>query len=142
MKYMTIIFVFLISGCEYMPPKETGEFNSDSEMSKMALLLAGLAKKCWSKKPEMLADGIRIDARMSVNETVIITAHRWAYDIGYREPFFIAKIINDENRSTVTTKEGDYACGFSGCYQLNFTNDLKRWVDGDHSCRKEPLKTG
>lgn len=61
---------------------------------------------------------------------------RFARDIGLREPFFVVEVSEDKNGATsVSTREGDYACSLLGsCYLLNYTGDVKRWLNGDSSC--------
>lgn len=141
MKYLVLLFsVAFFGGCALMPPTESARIKSDRNMKEVALMLETQANKCWEKGAGLLGDGIRIDSRMSLTNTALISASRWAHDIGEQDDFFVIEVIEDDNQSsTVLVKEGDFACHLTGsCYQLGFTNDVKRWVNGELSCKLKP----
>lgn len=141
MRYLALLFfVAFIGGCALMPPTQSARIQSDRNMKDVALILEAQANKCWKKDAGLLGDGIRIDSRMSLNNTALISAARWAHDIGEQDDFFMIEVIEDTSESsTILVKEGDFACHLTGsCFQLGFTNDVKRWMSGDLSCKSKP----
>lgn len=125
-----------VAGCAMAPLAPTTDLNVNRPGKDVALLLESQARKCWSRRSSMSQDGISVDARRSIAGSYVISAARFARDIGLREPFFVVEVSEDKNGATsVSTREGDYACSLLGsCYSLNYTGDVKRWLNGDSSC--------
>ena len=109
-----ILLLFGLTDCAMTPPQPSGNITAKMPGREAALLLAKQANKCWSRKAGWGADGIQIDARKTIKDTYLITAARFASDIGLREPFFAMEIMDGENQSTtILVKEGDYACSLA-----------------------------
>lgn len=132
----------LFSGCAMTPLKPTASINAGHPAQEVALMLEHQADKCWSRRQSFNQDGITIDARRAIDGAYVISAARFAGDIGLRKPFFVVNVKNStDGTGMITTSEGDYACSLAGyCFSLDYTKDVKRWVGGDLACseKKEP----
>jgi len=133
MKYLTILFTILLTGCASIPEEETGRFNIDMELSETAILLEGLARKCWFVSSSDSNSRVIINTRKYPDKFAITAT------LGGDRMFFVAVINSLGKQSVVVTHEGNYACGLRGCWALDLTSDLKRWSEGDQTCRTEPL---
>ena len=135
-RLIPLILLTLVAGCALAPPTEVARLESDKSMHETAQLLQQQAEQCWKRSAKIFQDGIKIDARMSIYDTAIVSAARWAADIGIQEPFLTLEVLgNEDDSSTVVISEGDYACDLSGsCSSLDLHADVVRWLRGDLSC--------
>ena len=133
---LCILIATILAGCALSPPQEVARVEVDRPMLEVAQLVEEMAKKCWERSATVMKDGITIDARMSLYDSGLISAARWASDIGIQDDFIIIEVIKDsEETSTVVISEGDYGCSLDGsCSSLGLNADGLRWLEGDVTC--------
>lgn len=141
---ITLFLAFATTGCTFEPLQPTAELSVNRDSREIALMLEKQANTCWARDEDFFRhDATVIDARRSIDGAYLISAARFAGDIGLRKPFFVVEIADAGNGETsVSTTEGDYACSLTGyCFSLDFTGDVRKWLAGDLSCteKKEPL---
>jgi len=132
--------VIFLAGCAFQQPMPMGEAVYDIPVSEAAQLVERLAKKCWRKEFKVFGgDGISVDARKSFQDTYVLTARRYAPDIGEQPVFFRIELKDSPVSMTLALfTEGSFACGLNGkCHTLNFTGQSKAWLSGDHQCAEK-----
>lgn len=123
--FFLLMCLLSLVGCTSIPEKESGSFHLEKSKFETSKLIWQLANKCWYEK-----SNIPVNIQ-SMEDKDAITA-------GGGDFFFIAVVSGDDKKSSITTHEGNYACGL-GCWSLNLTDDIKRWSNGDLSCRSKSL---
>lgn len=136
---LCLLIALFTTGCAISPPTEVARAGSGKPMLEVAQLIEEMAEKCWERSATMWKDGITIDARMSLYDSALISAARWASDIGIQDEFLIVEVVKEpEGTSTVIISEGDYACGLDGsCSGLGLNADVIRWLEGDLTCANQ-----
>ncbi len=131
--------VLTIAGCVLSPPTEVATITAVTPMQETARFLEKQTKECWERSAGFWEDGITIDARMSLYDTALVSAARWASDIGIQDPFLVVEVMSEpDGSSRIVISEGDYACGLDGdCDSLELHKDVVRWLAGDTSCRED-----
>ncbi len=130
--FVAFLALFL-SACAVTPPKPTLDRVFNLPFNKSIGLLMRQAEACWRRTHSWTRDGISVDARKSVSDTVLISVSRFAPDIGIRPAFFQAEVAPTSSGQTqVRVVEGDFALG----KHLNLSSDIERWLKGDTSCRE------
>lgn len=125
-RFAIVSSLLTISGCMTIPEKASGVFFSDEEPNRISQTIFENAEKCWFKKSKIIVNFQR------VNNKNTVTA-------GGVDFFFIAVINNYNQKSKVTVHEGSLPCFMSKPINLNLTEDVSRWVQGDLTCRVEPI---
>jgi hypothetical protein len=122
-------------GCAIQPMKETALISDTRSVLVVGQEIERLADDCWRRRATMFKDGIHIDARQGLDGSAIVSAARFAHDIGQQQPFFVATVFSDTTGTKVKLMEGDYACEALGtCFTLGYTAQVERWLAGDRVC--------
>jgi len=137
----------LLSGCANLPPEllPTGEHVYEIPVDRAAQLVEGLAYVCWEKSPSIFhGRGIKIDSRKTLRDSYLISIARYELEdslyaaplppLDY--PFFRLELREEAANSTLAIfKESSSKCSAEGeCSASSFTEQSKRWLNGDKSC--------
>lgn len=136
----TLYIALAASGC-MKPMQPTAELTANENSRDVVTTLSNQAMKCWARDEHFGIpghDGILIRLLRTNSETYIISASRFARDIGVLDPFFIVEVaVNSSGETVVTTTEGDYGCTILlSCSPMNFTADVRQWMEGDLTCNE------
>jgi hypothetical protein len=135
-----LLLVGTTVGCTHLaPPTPVIRVDSGMELRQAAELLDAQARKCWQRKASILRNGVLIDSRKTLQDTVRISAVRYGLHIGIQESFVIVEILPSSTGVFVGVSEGEYECDIGrGCYKMGLAKDVPRWLSGDLSCHPEP----
>ena len=135
-RMLYLLSAFAVTGCAISPPTEVARVFYSKPMVETAQMIEEMAEKCWKRGETLMQDGIAIDARMSLYDSALISAARWASDIGVREDFLIVEVLSEsEESSEIVIREGDFGCSLNGsCSSLGLHKDVVRWIEGDLTC--------
>lgn len=139
----TLSFAFLLvflQGCVTAPPVVTGKHQSSLGLKATAQLLDAQARKCWTRPVDPIRFGVKIDSKVTVNDTVVISAFsiNWGSGIAPK-PFAIINIIGDAHSSIVEVWEGEVGCSpIFSCRKLDLSDHVIKWISGDIQCFEFP----
>ena len=125
--------VVLVTGCKMIPVKPTANFVVDISYEDAKAIVYDNAQRCWSREFSAFGGDAFVIERMKFSETSsMVTVRRSAPDIGHQSAFTIVAIHNVNGKSQIEINEG--SCAYN-C-DMNFTPDVKRWLNGDNTCKK------
>lgn len=132
---LTICLV--LSGCATTPPSDARlDFTAAHSADIVVPLLLAQAQKCWQTRVGPVKTGLHVastigeDGRLSLGVFHV----NWARGIS-KEPFLVLQTRAMEKGTLVSVVERPMSCTiFHGCRQLNLTQHLGKWLDGDFAC--------
>jgi len=139
LRILLILAVILIQGCATSTTlKPSGKINSDIDRDQLIQNIEALANQCWARDFSMLGDAVNVrrSSHGLGSYGYGIKVSRWAPDLGHEatQPMFSLHVSESGSGSTVVMSEGE--CGFL-CPDSSYSDDVRRWVDGDNSCAEK-----
>lgn len=126
----TSVLLLCLIGCAVKPVEITGTFYADVSVYDAVKIIERNAKFCWERNLTWTHDSFVANTIESSFST-IITLTRWAPDIKNEKPFLRVSIAAvDDGLTRVEVSEGSCALDCD----MNFSPDVKRWLQGDESC--------
>lgn len=135
-KKITILSILVasLSGCKLIPVQPTAKYTVNMPYSKSMEVVFENAKKCWSREFSFFGGDAFVVEKAGYNSMAgVLTVRRSAPDIGYQQAFTIVTIQEKNGKSEIDISEG--SCAYD-C-EMNFTPDVKRWLNGDQTCKEK-----
>ncbi len=136
-KKATLIAVSVIwfLGCSPAVVKPTGNVPTNMKPEDVTTLIYKMGRQCWTKEWGWFNDGVVVELNLNDIRGQVVSARRVAPDLGRLEPFFLAIVSQEQDGSSIETRELD--C--EGC-ALSNSADIKRWIAGDLTCTEKHNK--
>lgn len=126
-----------ICGCASFPaPVQTAEIPDKKPAAEISNALIGFANECWNYPVTPLRSGILIRVYRSEPTKIFVHRVNWKFGV-HQGPFFMATIAkaSEADESSIRLEEGPMICNFGTCTNLDLSSDVKRFLQGDSSCR-------
>lgn len=130
-----LVACMLLEGCAVAPPVLSGQYETNKSFKETAVLLSAQAEKCWTNPVSPFAFGIRIDSKIALDDSVVISAYRITWDKGMEPNAFATIHVKPAaGFAKVEVQEGEFVCSMIGCRKIGVTPHVEKWLAGDLQC--------
>jgi len=118
------------------PVHSTAKYIVDLPIDSSLEIIHSNAIKCWQREFSFFGgDAFIVEKKVFTGDAAFVTVRRSAPDIGFQPAFMIVVVRKVHEKSEIEVNEG--SCAYN-C-ELNFTPDVKRWLNGDESCHDKKI---